>query len=142
MFVLQMKLIWGLYHPSIVSHVTGATTTSGKGLRDDGGVSVLVRIFNALYHTFILFCFTIFPSAVSITTALSDTLVTVVSFHDLLLASPFIWYITESATDSGEALAFTANLVLNCPAMDAFLSANISLVSSLGCTSEMLVKWS
>ena len=40
--------------------------------------------------------------------------------------------------DGREALAFTGSLLLNCPAMDAFLLAKISWVSLLGCTGEVL----
>ena len=106
------------------------------GLRSDGDVSVGVRIFDALHHTFILFPFTVFISGVCITTVLSDTQITVVSFHNLVLP----WYIKESPTDGGELLSFTGSLLLNCPAMDAFLLAKISWVSSLVCTGEMFCK--
>ena len=75
-----------------------------------------------------------------ITMALSKTWVTVVSFHDLVLASVFTLYITGSSSDGREPLAFIGNLLFNCPAMNAFLLAKISQVSLLGSTGEILHK--
>ena len=122
-FILQIKLIWGFYCPSRVSHITGDTTTSGMGPRSGWGVSMGVRNFDAFDHTFFLFPFTVFLSGVCITIALFDTWVTVASFHDLVLASGFACYITGSSTNGWEVLVFIGSLLLNCLAMDAFLSA-------------------
>ena len=51
------------------------------------GVGIV--IFDALDHTFILFCSMVFPSGICITMALSDTWVAVAPFHDLVLACGF-----------------------------------------------------
>ena len=58
-FILQIKPIWGFYSPSRVSDVALATTSSGIGLRSDGGVSVGAGIFYALDHTLSYFTFSL-----------------------------------------------------------------------------------
>ena len=93
-FILQIKLIWGFYCPSRVSHVTGVTITSGIGLRSDGGCLWGLKFLMPLTIHLSCFALTVYPSCVCITTALSDT--SVASFHDFILASAITWYITGS----------------------------------------------
>ena len=53
-FILQIKLILGFNCDFKASHITGATITSGMGLRSDEDVSVGIGIFNALDYIYLV----------------------------------------------------------------------------------------